>query len=72
MKNILKTLNTQKEELEGTFNQMEQRRQGVIQASQKLQAELNEITQEMARFQGEHRKLVQLLIDFQDEPKKEK
>ena len=69
MKNVLKTLNTQKEEVELKFSQAEQRRQSIIQASQKLQTEMNELMSEMARLQGEHRRLTQLLDDFKDEPK---
>ncbi len=68
MKNVLKTLQSQKEEVELKFSQLEQRRQGIIQASQKLQAELNELLSEMARLQGEHRRITQLEKDFSDEP----
>ena len=68
MKNILKTLQAQKEEVEQQFTQLDQRRQSSIQSTQRLQAELNELTSEMARLQGEHRRILKLLEDFKDVP----
>jgi len=69
MKNIKKILEAQLKEVEEQFSQFEQRRQGIIQSSQKLQTELNAILTEMARLQGEHRRITKLQTDFQDEPK---
>ena len=72
MKNVIKTLNSRKEEVEQKFNQLEQERQSIIQSQQKLQAGMNEIVSEMARLQGERRGIIQSIDDFKDEPKKEK
>ena len=69
MKNVIKTLNSRKEEVEQKFNQLEQERQSIIQSQQKLQAGMNEIVSEMARLQGERRGIIQSIDDFKDEPK---
>ena len=61
MKNILKTLEADKEEIQTQFNQLAQRRQ-------QLQEQLNLTVTEMARLEGEHRRIEKLLNDFKDEP----
>ena len=62
MKNIRKTLEEQKVQVETQFKQLEQRRLALVNEQQ-------QITAELMRLQGEHRKLLQLLEDFKDEPK---
>ena len=62
MKNILKTLETDKAEIEKKFGELNQRRQELITAT-------NQTSEEMVRLQGEHRKVLKLIEDFRDEPK---
>ena len=62
MKNIKETLEEHKVQVEGRFKQLDQKRLALVKEQQ-------QITAELMRLQGEHRKLLQLLEDFKDEPK---
>lgn len=62
LKNIVKTLEANKAEIAKQFEQLNQRRQN-------LQTTLVQISEELARLQGENRRIDKLLNDFQDEPK---
>ena len=64
MKNIKETLGEHKVQVEGRFKQLDQKRLALVNEQQ-------QITAELMRLQGEHRKLIQLLEDFKDEPKGE-
>ena len=62
MKNVLKTLATQKEEVQKEFDELKK-------AQDPLQGQLNQITTRIIQLQGQWQKLEQLEKDFQDEPK---
>ncbi len=69
MKNVLKTLADQKAEVEKEFNTLEQQRQQLIQADQKLHADLSQIVAKLTQLQGQWQAIDKLEKDFADEPK---
>ena len=65
MKDILKTLASQKEAVEKEF--------GMLQKSQtQLQQQLNQVGNRIVQLQGKFQQIVQLEQDFKDEPKEKK
>ena len=71
MKNVLKTLATQKEEVKKEFEQLEVTRKQLLETSQNLQQELNQVLTRQIQSQGKFQQLEQLEKDFCDEPKGE-
>lgn len=71
MKNVLKTLATQKEEVKKEFDQLEVTRKQLLETSQNLQQELNQVLTRQIQAQGKFQQLEQLEKDFRDEPKEE-
>ena len=61
----MKTLNEDKAAIEQQFNELAQKRQQITTA-------LTQIGEEMARLQGEYRRVEKLIVDFKDEPKPKK
>lgn len=64
MKNVLKTLATQKEEVQKEFDELKK-------AQEELQQKLNQVATRVVQLQGQWQKLEQLEKDFQDESKEE-
>lgn len=64
MKNVLKTLATQKEGIQKEFDQLQK-------TQEQLQQQLNQVVTRIVQLQGKFQQLEQLEKDFQDEPKKE-
>ena len=62
MKNVLKTLATQKEEVQKEFDELKK-------AQEQLQGQLNQVSTRIVQLQGKFQQLEQLEKDFQDEPK---
>lgn len=62
MKNVLKTLATQKQEVELEFGRLKQQQE-------QLQQTLNQVALRLVQLQGRFQQLEQLEKDFQDEPK---
>lgn len=64
MKNVLKTLASQKEEVQKEFEQLQK-----MQAQ--LQQQLNEVVTRHVELRGKVQQIEQLEKEFQDEPKEE-
>jgi len=62
MKSVLKTLTTQKEEVQKEFEQLKK-------AQEQLQQQLNQIVTRQVELRGKYQQLEQLEKDFGDEPK---
>ncbi len=71
MKDVLKTLATQKEEVQKEFDALEATRKQLLETSQKLQQELSQVVTRQIQAQGKFQLLEQQERDFQDEPKGE-
>ncbi len=62
MKNVLKTLVAQKEEVQKEFDELKK-------AQEELQQKLNQVSTRIVQLQGKFQQIEQLEKDFQDEPK---
>ena len=71
MKNVLKTLATQKEEVQKEVEELAAQRKQLIGKREDLQEELNLVTTRIVQLQGKLQQLEQLEKDFCDEPKGE-
>lgn len=60
MKDVLKTLNEKSEEVKGQYEKL-------AQQAQQTQAQLSNIAKEMARLEGEARRIDQLKTEFAEE-----
>ena len=69
MKNVLKTLQGEKADVEKEFNSLEQQRQQVLKAINQSQTNLNQLVAQLTQLQGRWQAIDKLEKSFKDEPK---
>lgn len=69
MKNVLKTLQSNKAEIQKEFDSLEQQRQQAVQSVKRLQSNLAQMVNQLNQLQGKYAAIDKLEQDFKDEPK---
>ena len=69
MKNVLKTLQSEKADVQKEFDSLEQQRQQTLQAINKLQSNLAQLMSQLSQAQGKWQAIDKLEQAFKDEPK---